>query len=110
MSKSSKGCSNLVSSGLFLKLNFYPIELKVVNCLYGVIKSLKPECLSHLMLFSKKQLELAVREYVQFYNTQRPHQGLDNEIPIPPKFIGNGEIVCKERLGGLLKSYERQVA
>ena len=66
--------------------------------------------LSHLMLFSKKQLELAVREYVQFYNTQRPHQGLDNEIPIPPKFIGNGEIVCKERLGGLLKFYERQVA
>jgi transposase InsO family protein len=40
-----------------------------------VIRSLKSECLSHLMLFSKKQLELAVQEYVQFYNTQRPHQG-----------------------------------
>jgi putative transposase len=74
-----------------------------------VIRSLKGECLSHLMLFSKKQLELAVREYVQFYNTQRPHQGLDNEIPIAPA-MENGEIVCKERLGGLLKSYERLVA
>ena len=74
-----------------------------------VIRSLKGECLSQLMLFSKKQLELAVREYVQFYNTQRPHQGLDNEIPIAPE-MGNGEIFCKERLGGLLKSYERLVA
>jgi putative transposase len=74
-----------------------------------VIRSLKSECLSHLMLFSKKQLELAVQEYVQFYNTQRPHQGLGNEIPTAPE-IGNGEIVCKERLGGLLKSYERLVA
>jgi transposase InsO family protein len=61
------------------------------------------------MLFSKKQLELAVREYIQFYNTQRPHQDLDNEIPIAQE-MGNGEIACKERLGGLLKSYARQVA
>jgi putative transposase len=73
-----------------------------------VIRSLKLEFLSHLMLFSKNQLKLAVREYIQFYNTQIPHQGLDNKIPIAPE-MENGKIICKERLGGLIKSYERLV-
>jgi hypothetical protein len=37
------------------------------------------------------------------------HQGI-NKI-IDPKHEGNtGEIVCIERLGGLLKSYHRKVA
>ena len=75
------------------------------------ILSLKSECLNHLMLFSRKQLEYAVREYIEFYNTQRPHQGLENEIPRPSDKQGqNGEVVCLQRLGGLLKSYERVAA
>ena len=75
------------------------------------IGSLRRECLKHLMLFSKRQLEFAVGEYLQFYNTQRPHQGLDNEIPFSEiKELGEGDVICRERLGGLLKSYERLVA
>lgn len=75
------------------------------------IGSLRRECLNHLMLFSKRQLEYVVREYLLFYNTQRPHQGLDNEIPQSEiKEIDDGEIICQERLGGLLKSYQRLVA
>jgi transposase InsO family protein len=75
------------------------------------ILSLKSESLSHLMIFSKGQLQFAVQQYIQFYNTQRPHQGLDNEIPKPPGTeMATGEISCRERLGGLLKSYERLAA
>ena len=74
------------------------------------ILSLKSECLNQLMLFSKEQLQYAVREYIQFYNTQRPHQGLDNEIPKAKVNVAAGEVVCLERLGGLLKSYERKAA
>lgn len=37
---------------------------------------------------------------------ERLHQGLDNGIIEPPP-QGSGEIVCSERLGGLLKSYRR---
>lgn len=73
--------------------------------------SLKSECLNHLMVFSKKQLEYAAREYIPFYNTQRPHQDLDNEIPkAPVKEAISGEAAYLERLGGLLKSYERKAA
>ncbi|MCM8541267.1 MAG: integrase core domain-containing protein [Lentisphaeraceae bacterium] len=75
------------------------------------IWSIQRECLDLLMLFSKKQLEYAVSEYIQFYNNQRPHQGLDNQIPKAKEPRGGtGRIICDERLGGLLKSYERLAA
>jgi hypothetical protein len=74
------------------------------------IKSIKDECLSHLIIFSQRQLVYAVKEYIQYYNTQRPHQGIDNQIPKPQGDLGTGDVVCTERLGGLLNSYERLVA
>jgi len=43
---------------------------------------------------------------MQHCHTERPHQGIGNEIMEPPP-QGEGEIVCQERLGGLLKSYRR---
>jgi hypothetical protein len=52
-----------------------------------------------------------VREFAAYYHSERPHQALGNEPllklsaaePIP-----GGEIVCEERLGGLLKHYVRR--
>ena len=43
---------------------------------------------------------------VEHYHKERSHQGLDNEIIEPPP-PGTGEIICQERLGGLLKFYRR---
>ena len=71
------------------------------------IGSLKSECLNHLMIFSKEQLEYCVWQYIDYYNKERPHQGIGNQIPKPKKKKGTGEVICTERLGGLLKSYER---
>ena len=53
-------------------------------------------------------LDTTVREYINFYNTKRPHQGLDNKIPFPTQdSFETGKIICIEKLGGLLNSYER---
>jgi len=43
------------------------------------------------------------------YHTERNHQGLDNMIIEPAEHVGadEGEIVCRERLGGMLKYYHR---
>jgi len=46
---------------------------------------------------------------VGLYHHERIHQGI-NRI-IEPQHEGNpGEIICIERLGGLLKSYHRKAA
>jgi hypothetical protein len=48
-------------------------------------------------------------EYVVHYNEERPHQGLGNRRPteaeLPPELVQfrPDEVVCHERLGGLLK-------
>jgi hypothetical protein len=48
------------------------------------------------------------------YHEERPHQGLDNKLivpgrpPPPDEAIPSAQqLVCRERLGGLLKHYER---
>ena len=49
-----------------------------------------------------------IDEFVDYYHTKRPHQGIDNETPVksgaPP---GSGDVVCESKLGGVLKHYSR---
>ena len=54
-------------------------------------------------------MRTAVRKYVEFYNQERPHQGLDNELVIDNSegFDSDAPVKVKERLGGLLNYYYR---
>ena len=70
------------------------------------IRSIKHECLNKMLIFGEKHLRYVVSEYISHYNHERPHQGIGN-IMIDPLPQGKGEIICHERLGGLLKSYRR---
>ena len=58
------------------------------------------------LFFSPEHLNQVLREYIDHYNSERPHQGLGNRT-IGPWQVGQGKIVCDERLGGLLKSFRR---
>ena len=59
------------------------------------------------MLLGEGHLRRAVGEYVQHYNAERPHQSIGNEPIAGPPRNGNGDINVTERLGGLLRHYER---
>jgi hypothetical protein len=54
----------------------------------------------------------AVREFVVHYHYERNHQGLGNVLIFPRSGQTRSDdlIVCRERLGGLLKYYHRPVA
>jgi hypothetical protein len=58
--------------------------------------------------FLRGALEGAVGEFVEDYNTERPHQGLENKM-IEQRFeiSRDGEIECESRLGGMLNYYHR---
>ncbi|MFN2202777.1 MAG: integrase core domain-containing protein [Caldilineaceae bacterium] len=75
------------------------------------VLSIKSECLARMIFFSEGQLRRAVEQYVGHYHQQRNHQGLGNRL-IDGHVASNsdGEIVCSERLGGLLKFYHRKTA
>jgi Integrase core domain len=77
------------------------------------VQSAKRECLDHVVVFGEAHLRHILSEFLAYYHRSRPHQGLGNRPPgweedsatggeLPP-----GEVVCEERLGGLLKHYRR---
>ena len=78
------------------------------------VKSVKDECLSKLILFGLSSLRRALREYITHYHEERNHQGKGNILlfPTDKKTVNHvgGSIGCKERLGGMLKYYHREVA
>ena len=65
-----------------------------------------------MVFFGRKSLDNAVCEYVEHYQPERNHQGLDNELiePVEDPDSVAGRIECRERLGGLLKYYHRRAA
>jgi putative transposase len=75
------------------------------------VRSIKSECLSKLILFGEASLRRAVTQFIQHYHFERPHQGKGNQLlfPAPLSLLPRhaGRIKCHERLGGLLKFYQR---
>ena len=73
------------------------------------VLSAKRECLSRMIFFGISSLRRALAEYVDHYNAERPHQALDNSIPVPSGTAADavGDVVRSDRLGGLLRHYHR---
>ena len=76
------------------------------------VRSIKESCLNRLILVGEGSLRRAVREFVAHYHHERNHQGLGNVLIFPRSVQTRGDdaIVCRERLGGLLKYYHRPAA
>src|SRR5207244_7182493 len=45
--------------------------------------SVRRECLNHILTLGEKHLHRVVKEFVQYYNTVRPHQWIRQAIPDP---------------------------
>ncbi len=75
------------------------------------LKSVRNECLDHMMIWSERQLYRVVREYVQYFNQARPHQGIGQKIPKGESTVqegGNGgKIIAFPVLNGLHHDYRR---
>jgi putative transposase len=66
-----------------------------------------------MMLFGEGSLRHILSEYVDHYHQERNHQGKGNTLLVPPPRPdgkAHGPIQRRERLGGLLKYYERKAA
>jgi len=75
------------------------------------IQSLRRECLNHFVPVGLRHLGHLVLEYLIRYDRERPHQSLGNRLLAghdPPDL--RGEVVCRSRLAGMLRHYERKAA
>jgi len=88
-----------------------PARSPDLNCFAErFIKSIKSECLDHLILSSVKHLDYVIEQYCEYYHHERIHQGVGRIIEPQHPIDERAEIVSIKRLGGLLKSYHRLVA
>ena len=49
------------------------------------MRTVRWECLDHLLVVNVRHLEQILRSYACHYNCYRPHQGLSQEIPEPER-------------------------
>ncbi len=85
------------------------------------VQTARNECLDHFLILGEAHLRHVMKEFVDHYNEERPHQSRGN-VPLPdavaddeakePRILPfpTGEVRCKERLGGLFKHYHRVAA
>jgi transposase InsO family protein len=74
--------------------------------------SVRRECLDHLLVLGETHLRRVLRDYASYFNTERPHQGLQQRIPdrpewsVPQPRVG-GRVEAVPVLGGLHHAYRR---
>ena len=72
-----------------------------------LIGSVRRECLDHVFILSEGQMRTRLREYVNYFNQSRPHQGNDQRVPDGTVHGGKGKVVAMPVLGGLQHEYRR---
>jgi putative transposase len=84
------------------------------------VRTIRSECLDHLLIVNARHLERVLRGYARHYNGHRPHQGIAQEIPaiyVPVSSLParsalgsihrhHRQVRLHDRLGGLIHEYE----
>ncbi len=76
------------------------------------LRSVRQECLDHLLIFHEKQLQRVLTLYVSYFNQARPHQGIEQQIPDPSRssrssLSAGDKVITVPILGGLHHDYQR---
>ena len=74
------------------------------------VRSIRQECFDWFIIFSKKQIKNILNEYINYYNSQRPHQGIRQGIPKGYEIKDRGKIISHPAVFGLHNYYEREAA
>ncbi|KUN40896.1 integrase [Streptomyces olivochromogenes] len=78
------------------------------------VQTCRRELLDRTLIWNHHHLLRALREFEQFRNRRRPHQGIANARPLHPSLppvtdpgrIARLDIRKRDRLGGILHAYQ----
>ena len=72
------------------------------------VRTVRNECLDHLLVFGRRDLEQILRGYVAHFNAERPHRALELVPPAgAPRSRGSppSSVLRRDVLGGLIHEY-----
>ncbi len=75
------------------------------------VRSVREECLDHILILNENHLRRILKEYGEYYNHARPHQGIGQRFPVSvsrPERSTKGPIRKRDILGGVIHDYHRQ--
>ena len=84
-----------------------PLTPMMNSRMENFIRAIKTECLDKIIFTNEAQLQLAVKEYLEYWTHYRPHAGLGGKMVKPYPQDSDGEIVEIPFLGGLMRGYRR---
>jgi transposase InsO family protein len=75
------------------------------------VGTVRRELLDRILVFGRRHLQSVLTEYVDHYNTHRPHRSLGQRPPLGPASsavaVAGGRVVRRDRLGGLVGEYSQ---
>ena len=76
------------------------------------LRSVRQECLDHLLFLHENQLQRVLNQYVSYFNRARPHQGIGQQLPEPSKSSlsshqAGDKVIAVPVVGGLHHDYQR---
>ena len=76
------------------------------------MRSVRQECLDHLLILQEKQLQRVLNAYMTYFNQARPHQGIQQKIPEPSgstmsSHHASDKVIAVPILAGLHHDYQR---
>ncbi|MCB8978735.1 MAG: transposase [Ardenticatenaceae bacterium] len=72
------------------------------------VRTVREECLDHILIINETHLQRVLTEYIGYYERARPHQGLNQQIPVPRQSLAaSGPIQKRQVLGGIINDYYR---
>jgi putative transposase len=89
--------------GIVYKANMSSIAERFVG-------SVRRDALDYYLLINEKQIMKILREYIEYYNSKRPHQGIDQSIPMGYIPLIQGKVKKIPVLRGLCNHYIRSAA
>jgi len=74
------------------------------------MRSVRQECLDHLLILHERQLQRVLNSYVAYFNQARPHQGIAQQIPEASRSAlsshqAGEKVIARPVMGGLHHDY-----
>ena len=85
-----------------------PFSPQMNSRMENFIRAIKIECLDKMIFTSAAQLRIAVKEYLEYWNHYRPHEGLGGSMVMPYPQDMDAPVREVSFLGGLLHGYRRE--
>ena len=72
-----------------------------------MVRSIRTECLDHMIVINQAHLRSVLAEFADYYNCDRPHRSLGLQSPVPLEAQSRGHVISRPVLVGLHHAYAR---